>query len=614
MRVGVLVWVAAACTPSDRPVPLYAETPVGFFDAPWPSDARRDADGTLALGGFPNPLNSVLVRNYLATAEELDGFGTTSPIYVPFDGPLDVERLPSPAASTEDGSALVLADIDPDSPTFGERFPLQWEFRPEAGHYVDANVLAVAPVFGFPLPPASKIALVVTTRAARPNDDWPMDADLQNASPFIGLGTDDMAIATVFTTQDPVDEMRRIASFVQDDMAPPPLDVEPLELLDTRVNYTAWRTRYASPAFTQGEPPYVTEGGGFLFAPDGRPLVARWDEMRLSVCVPTNVEEPPSGWPVVIFLNGTGSDYRDFCDDDDRLEVARRFGEVGIVGMGIDLPLHGSRPGADTAGDLQHFNVVNPASARTNFRQGAADALVLVHALADRSWTFSSDGIPVLRTDPDRIMLMGHSQGGLHAALAAPFVGADASAVVLSGTGGELAITILERKDPFDLAALVSTLLILGTEEELTPLHPAIGLVQTLVDVTDPVNYAPYWSSVRGPWAGHVPVPVLATSGTLDIATPYQTTVALAAAARLPAVSDRVVGDEALLLRGCAYSGLPASDNAWAFDGARHTVGFAQFQGGSHWVVFDDRSASDLYLNWLSSTAAGDPALWILDR
>ena len=73
--------------------------------------------------------------------------------------------------------------------------------------------------------------------------------------------------------------------------------------------------------------------------------------------------------------------------------------------------------------------------------------------------------------------------------------------------------------------------------------------MQTLVEVTDPVNYAPYWSSVRGPWPGHTPVPVLATSGTEDIMTPYQTSVALAAAARLPAVSDQVVGDEALLLR-----------------------------------------------------------------
>jgi len=614
MRVEVLVCVAAACAPSDRPVPLYTATPVGFFDAPWPSDARRDPDGTLALEGFPNPLNSALVRTYLATAEELDGFGTTSPIYVPFDGPVDTDRLPSPEESVEDGSALVLADIDPDSPSFGERYPVQWEFRREAGHYVDANVLAVAPVFGFPLPPATKVALVVTTRVARPNDSWPTDADLEQALLFVGLGTDDVAIATVFTTQDPLDEMRRIASFVQDDVAPPPLDAESLELLETHSDYTAWRTRYASPVFTEGDPPYVTEGGEILFAPDGRPLIARWDEMRLAVCVPTTIEEPPSGWPVVIFLNGTGGDYRDFCDGDDPLEVASRLGEVGIVGMGIDLPLQGSRPGADTASDLQHFNVVNPASARTNFRQGAADALVLAHALADRSWTLSSGGIPILRTDPARIMLMGHSQGGLHAALAAPFIGADVSAVVLSGTGGELAITILERKDPFDLAALVSSLLVLDPSEELTPLHPAIGLVQTLVDVTDPVNYAPYWSSMRGPWSGHTPVPVLATSGTADVATPYETSIALAAAARLPAVSDQVVGDEALRLRGNAYTGLPTSDNGWAFDGARHTLGFAQFPGGGHGVVFEDRAASDLYINWLSSTAAGYPALWILDR
>lgn len=617
----MIVTLLAACTadsvPGDLGHTVWDPEGAGFFDTPWPSDQRLDADGTLSLASFPNPFDVSLVDRYLEQAEGLHGFGTNSPVWIRFEETLDPALLPTPEESVLPGSSLVLLDVDRDSAWFGERIPVQWQqLEFDGSAYAPAHLLAVAPVFGYPLRPATKYALAITTDLAERDPDWARewsDPDLDHALSFAGLDADEIAIATTFTTQDPIEELGRIAWFVQNEIGPPDFDVV-LEHLVDHTTYTAYRTHYRSPVFTNGIPPYVVEGGEFRFDSDGRPIVVRWDDMRLAVCTPVGVPAPPEGWPVVIFQHGTGGDYRGFCDSDGALETAKRLGEVGIIGVGIDQPLHGSRPGAETASDLAHFNIVNPESASTNFRQGAIDAIYLARSLARQPWTFRTEDGQAFSTNPDKILFMGHSQGGLTGALAAPFFAGDVQATMLSGAGGVLAVTIVERKDPLDFGELVRQLLALPDEEPLTPLHPVLGLVQTLVEITDPVNYAPYWSSQAGPWANQAPSPVLLTSGTLDAATPYRTAVALAAAGRLPLVGEPATRCEAVRMRVGLPLALPSTDNCTAFDGSLHTSGFAQYLDGTHFVVFEERAASDLVTNWLASTAYGQAALWSEDE
>ncbi|MEZ4237663.1 MAG: hypothetical protein R3F59_16250 [Myxococcota bacterium] len=617
-RIAVVPALAllAACSAEDAPTgptPTYAPGSSGFFDTPFPSDDRRDPDGTISVDGFPNPLGVVLVDSYLERADLLEGFGTSSPVYVGFDGELDPAVMPTPGRSRDPDSPLVLVDVDPRSPYRGERFPVQWEqFEDPDSAYAPEHLLAVAPVFGWPLRPATRYALIVTTGAARQSAAWaarPLDPDLQDTLERIDLDPEDIAIATVFTTQDPVSELAGIMWSVQNEVGPPDLD-QPLEHLFDHSTYTAWRTHYKSPVYTFGEPPYITEGGSFEFDEDGRAKIARFDDMRLAVCTPVGVEPPPEGWPVVIYQHGTGGAYRGFCDSEGAYEVARLLGAAGIIGLGIDQPLHGNRPGADAASDLAHFNIVNPDSARTNFRQGAIDLAYLARALARKPAVFRTPEGQTFTTDPERVMFFGHSQGGLTGALAAPFLAGDVKAAVLSGAGGVLAITVIARKDPLDFEALVRQLLGVGAEESLSPLHPALGLVQTLVEVTDPVNYAPYWFSQRGAWVNHQPTPILLTSGTLDAATPYTTAVALAAAARLPIVGEPASRAEAVLMRAGAPQTLPQYDNVRAFTGAPMTSGFAQFYGGTHFVVFEQPEASALAIQFLESTAEGGSLLW----
>lgn len=620
-----LCLAAIACSPPPPepvgPHPTYDPSGEGFFDVPWPADRRRDDDGTLDMSSFPNPFDVSLISSYLDRAELLQGFGTASPVYFGMDGPLDPALMPTASETLEPGSPLVLVDIDPASPHRGERFPLQWQQLeyPESP-YAPEHLLAVAPVFGFPLRPATTYALAVTTAVAQHSEAWlsaagldrDTDSDLAAGLALADLAPEDVAVATVFTTQDPVGELARIAWTVQNELGPPDLD-QVLEHLYDHTTYTSYRTHYRSPVFTHGVPPYAVEGGEFRFDDEGRPIVARWDDMRLAVCTPVGIEPPPEGWPVVIYQHGTGGEYRGFCDSEGAYEVARRLGEVGIIGLGIDQPLHGSRPGAESASDLTHFNIINPDGAITNFRQGAIDAIYLARALARKPATFrTSDGQRFV-TDPDRVMFMGHSQGGLTGALAAPFFAGDVSAAMLSGAGGELAITIIARKDPLDFEALVREFLDLPEDEPLTPMHPTIGLVQTLVEITDPVNYAPYWFAERGPWANHNPTPILLTSGTLDAATPYETAVALAAAGRLPLVGEPATRAEAVRMRAGEPMALPQFDTVRTFTGKKQTSGFAQFLRGTHFVVFEEQEASDLVFNWLASTSEGVPLLWYED-
>ncbi|MEN0065889.1 MAG: hypothetical protein AAGA48_27360 [Myxococcota bacterium] len=615
-----IVWIA--CQPADeldpnRPEVVYEPASSSFWDQAWPSDERLDPDGTLAVRNFPNVGGGVLGA-YIDRADQQVGYATNAPIYVPLTGPVDPLAMPAPFDGTASSASLTLIDIDPTSAYFGEQRPIQWEQTTfEKSDYQPQHLLAVAPWPGYPLRPSTTYALVLSQQAVKRHPEWATrlssdasdhDANLVRALQRTGWTTDNIAFATVFTTMDPIGELASIADIVQRRLPPADLDAVPLRQLEGRAQYTAYVTEYLSPVFTEGEPPFLSEGGNFRIGEDGVPVVTAWDRMRTAVCVPHG-EPPEGGWPVVIYQHGTGGNYRTFCNSDRALEVMNRLGARGIVGIGIDQTLHGTRPGSDNASDLAHFNVTNPDSGVTNFRQGAVDLLYLARSLANRPQRWSTDDGRVVVTDPDRILFMGHSQGGLTGALAGPFVGADLKAMVLSGTGAVLAITLVERKDPLDFEQFVRVLANLAPEEPMTPLHPVLALVQTLVEPTDPANYARYWFAEPGWWDGQRSVPVLVTSGTADAATPFRTAIALATAAHVPFVGLPATRAEGLRARVGEPQDLPVRDNAQGFDGRTITAGFHQWLGGGHGVLFQNADAADVYVNFLETAAFGEPEL-----
>ena len=79
----------------------------------------------------------------------------------------------------------------------------------------------------------------------------------------------------------------------------------------------------------------------------------------------------------------------------------------------------------------------------------------------------------------------------------------------------------------------------LADNEVLDTFHPAVGMVQMLAEVVDPINYARYWYSDDVYWS-NVPANILMTEGMSDAYTPPESIEILAATAGIPVVGNAV--------------------------------------------------------------------------
>ncbi len=582
-----------------------------FFDRPFPSDARR-VDGHPDVAEFPGEGSFPIVDAYLAAAGQIDGFGNNSPMYVRFEAPIDESLLPSPEASLGLESPVLLVDVDRDSPFRGERVPLAFEWTEQKTTFQPGNLLAAAPVFGFPLRPSTTYALVLRAPlAASVGQAWGVggDPDLaETEETLLGLGVDpaSVSLAVPFTTQDPVRETARIARAIREEIGLPSLDQE-LSFLEDRGGYLLYTGEVVVPVWQHGERPYRTEGGGFRFAADGSPEIAFWERVRFALTIPKHSDVPDGGWPVVLYSHGTGGDYLSFCDSGANAEEATVMSREGVAMIGISQPLHYDRATEGTSPELDSFNYANPDAGRTNFRQGALDQVYLAELLTRAAPTFTFEG-ETIRLDPERVAYFGHSQGGLVGAIGAPFFGDRVRAAGFSGTGGGLAMTIVLRKDPLDIAQVLAAALGFEEGEALTTFHPVVGLVQMLSEATDPLNYGPYWFAEAPGWDA-APLDIVLTEGLHDAATPSVTTEALAAAARVPIVGDAATDPEGLALRGLSPDDLPTEGNAVGWDGDPVTAGLGQFPDDDHYAIYDNRDALQLYRELLVTALAGEPRL-----
>lgn len=618
---GLLILVAplSACTAAGTgPLPLWGGA--DFFDSPWPSDSRT-SDGRPDLSGFPLRDEYPLVDEYLLVAESLDGFGTNSPIYVRFDGAIDTGLLPEPVDSVAASSPIVLLDVDPHSPERGRRIPWTWDWQESETAWQADNLLAVMPLTGFPLRPRTSYALVVTTALARPNAAfaavWAADHPerdsfqaLQETLFQVGLPTDDVAIATVFTTQDPVGELAGMAEAIRSTLEFPVFDPQVVRYGKGN-GYQAWQGYVYLPNWQQGVKPYTSEGGGFAWDEDGDPILAGWDRTAFMISVPSGEEQPDAGWPVVIYGHGTGGDQTAFVTGTSLLTEGTVLARAGAIGLSVSMPLHGDRA-AGMDPQQAAFNYLNPASIRTSFRQAALDQVYLAELLSRQAWTFTGsddDGELSATTSPGQLAYFGHSHGGNAGAIAAPFFNGSVRAVVLSGSGGSTALAAIQRKEGgLDIEAILSALFGLDDDEELDAGHPLVGMIQTLAEATDPLNYGPYWSQVEPFWDAQ-PVDVLMTEGLLDIHTPPDTTEALAAAAGLPVLDPLTHLSAAADLLGLHGVATPTTENLTAWDGSAVSGGLGQYPDQDHFAIFYDSDAAAFYRNFLVTAMAGQAEL-----
>jgi len=343
----------------------------------------------------------------------------------------------------------------------------------------------------------------------------------------------------------------------------------------------------------------------------------RQEDLEFVLCVPKERADgslvmPPKGWPVVASMHGTGGSRFSLITG----QIAARLAAQGIASFSIDQPLHASRLGGTSDGN-GFYNPLNPAALRDNPMQAAADSLVMHELLArfavPAALATSAPGAgftPPARTirfDRRKRLVMGHSQGATTLPL---FLGVARGAPggVLSAGGGHLLVNILTREAEFFAGQKLRDLVQLFLGGPVDLFHPALHLLQMSSEVSDPVTFAPLWTSRRGG-----PASVLMTHGTLDGFVTAPMTASMAVAARAPLIAPTFPPMSFPLLPGYSYqeafdlAGLPTLPTPASGTVGRGrriaTSGMTVYDGQGHFPVFDDPDAIAQWTGFMRSLA-----------
>src|SRR5439155_19500452 len=199
------------------------------------------------LSGFPNPQKASLLVDYEIAMREQPGFGQASALYASFDGPID------PASITTDSVQLV--DLQT-----AERIPLQTKWFAQASLFVPANTLALLPLFGIPLHEGHAHALVVTEalRDAKGDPVRAARSEAVHGAAFDAFaaahpGYDHLALASVFTVQDPSQLLVALRASVRATPQPAPTGLS----CAAGASFHTCSGEFPVPNFQSGTPPYL---------------------------------------------------------------------------------------------------------------------------------------------------------------------------------------------------------------------------------------------------------------------------------------------------------------------------------------------------------------------
>jgi hypothetical protein len=610
-----------------------------FFDLPWPTDIRRTPDGHIDVRDFPNPRGaSSTLGGYLEViSTRLSGYSNNGHAYLRFSASVDTETLPAESAETVDeGASVFLLDLET-----GERHPATVTYQDEGTTYWPEHTIAVRPVWGLPLAATRRYAAVVTTdvkpaaggeflRSADLTDlvngggDGAVAAareaygDAFDVIEDAGVPRDAILSVAVFTTQDPTGELAEIRDWMVDSYDEPEAVDMAWQWIRNEPDEGDFYTRvagayYPSPNFQSGPAPYDVTGSGDIVVEDGVPVVAEEFSARFMLTVPTS-PMPPDGYPIVLYAHGTGGDYASFVGSD----VGILLAQSGYAVMGIDQVLHGDRNPTALSPEALFFNFLNPLAARNNNRQAALDVVQQARFAASveiPERIIGAGGGSLRRFDPDRIYVYGHSQGGLNMPL---FLAVDDSAKggYLSGAGGLLSISIIDKKEPIAIAAAVQLFLALPGSTTATALemeafnyaHPVLSLLQTWIEVSDSVNYGR--QIFAEPRDGFAPKSVFMTGGQEDVYTPANANAALAAATRVPLIEPVANRIEANDVTGLASVTAPITGNV---AGGEATAGLQQYPMDGHFVGFTNEPLRQRIRSFFASFEDGVPTIPAVD-
>jgi len=582
----------------------FEDQPGDWLSIPYPSDHWRRADGSPNLEAYPNPHAAELGIDLIQSVEQKTvGFALQPTLYVQLPEPANASLLAQhPDAALGAESPVQLLALDGAI----KRYSLRLEHRDDSG-WLAPDHLVIHPLIGEPLAPRSRYALVLlNTFVLNSGDSLGRKASVQQAlltqqgpqanhlAPLkgrlsdYGLSAETIALATVFTTDDPEAELRALLDQL-DLSAPPSLK----ETWDYAARYDSFRlhnNRYDGLLFMHGEKPYAQEGGAIIWQ-DGFAVPARQDEpMRLALAQPEGTM-PADGWPVVIYLHGTGGDVDSFLSAGDQ-SPAGLLAQRGLASLAIEQPIHGLRGTPDTNTDLHTFNAFNATSSRNILRQGALDVMNLVRMIQEGH--LDTDD---WRLNPDAVIFLGHSQGALVGGLLASQTDA-MRCWIFSGSGGGLTYTLLDRKDPIDVAEMGATL---ATSGPLFEGHPVTSLLQHAFEATDPLSAAPRWLDRSASY--------LMTVGFQDEQTPKRAGHALTMAAEFPLLTPVAETPWRHRREDWPVFGPGEVKETTLRGSALKTAGVSQYPEQDHFTIFSHARAKIGYLHFAESCASDSPEL-----
>jgi hypothetical protein len=531
--------VDTAGLPTEEPAGTHLRfdpTSEAYFDLPFPEDLRRRPDGTLGFADWPGMVDDALLGLWVPAADELvEGWGVTSGVLCHFTGPLDPASLPAAPLSavwqpgTKAPSAFII-DVDPASPERGRTFPMEFATRDETGRWTDPNRLMAVPHFGLTRRPLTRYAFVLTrdvrdasgAALATPRwlewlmagapapDRWGGEVDpgpYEETADFLaslGLDPVDVAGLALFTTGDPSARLRRVAEW-GDAQPVPGLKDDALSYNEAYDEYVVLKGRHSAPLYQAGERPYLEGGGEIVFGPDGDPVIQEEQWVRFILSIPKG-PMPAGGWPLVIYMHGSGGEWRQMLDrgaspvSEPGTGPALTFAQHGVAGMSFDFPLHGDRSDPPDTSGLYLYNLFgNPRATVDNFIVSAVELSLRARFAAELTIDpeiaggqldpgAAADGL--VRFDPDAIFAMGQSMGST---IGVPWATIDRNvrALMLSGSGGVLVEIAATAIEPLPIKPNLEILIgYLSTGEQADRMDPVLHMLQHYWDLVDPVAHA----------------------------------------------------------------------------------------------------------------------------
>ena len=403
------------------------------------------------------------------------------------------------------------------------------------------------------------------------------------------MAGDDLATATVFSTQDALSELRDLR-YHSATMAQEPLvyDWQFLEEESVDGSYESWRGEVDVPIYQRGSSPYWTQGE-LAFDSEGTPEVQRWEQVAFVVSFPVDTPNPLQ---VLIWQSGARADLTGWVNR----RLAKDIREAGFAIIKFLPQFHDERNVDGGDADLHTYNYLNPAAGRAVLRQEVLDVSWFVRVVQESLPQL--EGMPPI--DTQNLALMGHSQGAEVGAMVAA-VEPEVDTFLLHGVGTYLSETIVHRTDPFDVPATLEELFGIN---EIDRFHPLIQLIQLGGDVVDPGNHLREWKG----WSGDVDgSDVLMVNGYHDQDVYFVSANAMTIGGDAPPAEPAGWNVDPFQVWNVAEVPMPIANNRDSLSGTPITLASLLFADGDHYTLYENKEAREIGVAFLKTATVSLP-------